>query len=80
MHEKLPGVDFRGDLHNFPGTVEIEAETAHVVVLPLSRLDHRQQVFPFCVTVKVIHLTNHRFDAELGVVDELVPIEAVDGT
>lgn len=69
---------FDAGLGEFPLAIHVEAEAGEVAVRPLVGSNHGEGVF-IPDGIKVVGLADHGFEIDVGFVDELVPIEVLDG-
>ena len=69
---------FHAGFGEFPLTINIEAEAREMTVRPLVGPDHRESVFA-PNAVEVVGLADNRLEIDLGFVNELVPVEVLDG-
>ena len=69
---------FDGGFCELPLAVKIETKAGKVAVRPLVGSDHGQGVFA-SNGIEVVGLADDGFEVDVGFVDELVPVEVLDG-
>jgi hypothetical protein len=65
-------------LNQLPLAVEIEAEAGEVFLGPLIGSDHGKDVF-LTDAIEVVSLAHDGFELDIGLINELVPVEVFDG-